>query len=74
MAPSSHKTVSVSADQAELSSGQVLAPPLAREQDPTVEEVILRHRRRMLSQRRAVLKTVMSPPQTDYAGMHSQES
>ena len=41
MAPSSHKTVSGSADQAEVSSGEILTPPLAYEQDPTVDEIIL---------------------------------
>ncbi len=41
MAQNSHKTVQGSADQAEISSGEILAPPLAREQDPTVEEIIL---------------------------------
>lgn len=41
MAQDSHRTVQGSADQAEISSGEILAPPLAREQDPTVEEIIL---------------------------------
>lgn len=41
MAPSSHKTVQGSADQAETSAGEILTPPLAREQDPTVEEIVL---------------------------------
>lgn len=41
MAQNSHNMVQGSADQAEISSGEILAPPLAREQDPTVEEIIL---------------------------------
>ena len=41
MAQSSHKTAQGSADQAEISSGEILTQPLAREQDPTVEEIIL---------------------------------
>lgn len=41
MAQDSHRTVQGSADRAEVSSGEILAPPLAREQDPTVEEIIL---------------------------------
>jgi hypothetical protein len=41
VAQNSHKTVQGSADQAEISSGEILTPPLAREQDPTVEEIIL---------------------------------
>lgn len=41
MAQDSHKTVQGSADQAEISPGEILAPPLAREQDPAVEEIIL---------------------------------
>jgi hypothetical protein len=41
VAQDSHRTVQGSADRAELSYGEIPAPPLAREQDPTVEEIIL---------------------------------
>ena len=53
MAPSSHKSVSGSADQAEVSSGEILTPPLACEQDPTVEEITLARPENVETQARA---------------------